>query len=98
MSSDSAVSFESQAYNEFLRSDGFSGELSGMKRDWMRRMRLAIVSAEQKHKCDVDLVQAHEVRGGDRYARAKFNVSESEKWRDQAIDTEEGHVSRSDNS
>ncbi len=102
-SSDAAVSFESQAYNAFLLSDGFSGELSHMKRDWMRRMRLAIVSAEQKHKLDVEFVEAHDKRGGDpkdpAYARATFTVDEIEKERaTMARDTEEGHVSRFDNS
>ena len=102
-SSDAVVSFESQAYNAFLLSDGFSGELSHMKRDWMRQMRLAIVSAEQKHKCDADAVKAHEDRSGDptdpAYVRTTFTVSESKKERaTMARDTEEGHVSRFDNS
>jgi hypothetical protein len=84
-SPDAAVSFESEAYNAFLRSDQFSGELSAMKKDWMLRMRLDIVSAEQKLRCDVDVVQAHETSGGDprdrTYAKAKFHVGECEKRR-----------------
>jgi hypothetical protein len=79
------VSFESEAYNAFLRSDQFSGELSAMKKDWMLRMRLEIVSAEQKLRCDVDVVQAHEASGGDprdpTYAKAKFHVSKCEEMR-----------------
>jgi hypothetical protein len=93
-----AASFESEAYNAFLRSDGFSGEISAMKKDWLLRMRLDIVSVEQKYKSDVDAVKAHEARGGDPkdpvYARTKFTVGETEKDRaTMAIDTEEGHVS-----
>ncbi len=93
-----AVSFESQAYNAFLLSDGFSGELSAMKNDWLLRMRLAIVSVEQKHARDVEFVKAHEARGGDpndrTYARTKLFVRDMEKERaTMAIDTEEGNVS-----
>ena len=69
----------------------------------MRQMRLAIVSAEQKHKCDADAVKAHEDRSGDptdpAYARTKQLVRASKKERaTKARDTEEGHVSRFDNS
>ncbi len=92
------VPFESQAYNSFLRSDGFSGELSAMKKNWLLRMRLAIVSVEQKRKRDVEFIEAHEARGGDpedaAYARTKIFVSELEKERvTMAVDLEEGHVS-----
>jgi hypothetical protein len=84
-SSDDVESFESEAYIAFLRSDGFSGELSFMKKDWMLRMRLHIVSVEQKHKSHVEAVQTHETRGGDpkdpTYAKAKFHVSECENER-----------------
>jgi hypothetical protein len=97
-SSNATVSFESEAYNAFLRSDGFSGEMHAMKKDWLLRMRLDIASVEYKHKADVDAVKAHEARGGDpkdpAYGRAKFTVSECEKERKtMAIDTEEGNVS-----
>ncbi len=95
-SSDAAVSFESPAYNAFLRSDEFSGELSAMKKDWLLRMRLAIVSVEQKHKRDVEFIKAHEARGGDPkdVAKMKFFVSEVPKERATvAVDLEEGHVS-----
>ncbi len=85
-SSDDVASFESEVYNTFLRSDRFSGELSFMKKDWMLRLRLYIVSVEQEHKSGVELVQAHEARGGDpkdpTYARAKFLVGEREKERE----------------
>jgi hypothetical protein len=92
------VPFESQAYNSFLRSDGFSGELSAMKKDWLLRMRLAIVSVEQKRKRDAEFVEAHEARGGDpedpAYARTKFFVGELDKERvTMVVDLEEGHVS-----
>jgi hypothetical protein len=101
--SSSAVPIESQAYDAFLLSDGFSGELSRAKRDWLRRMRLEIVKAEQKHKCDVEFVKAHERSGGDpkdrTYGQTKYSVGESEKERaTMAIDTEEGHVSLFDNT
>jgi RNA recognition motif-containing protein len=97
-SSDADVSIDSQAYDAFLLSDGFSGELSRTKRDWLRRMRLEIVKAEQKYKCDVEFVKAHESNGGDprdrKYGQTKYSVGESEKERPtMAIDTEEGHVS-----
>ncbi len=97
------VSFESEAYNAFLLSDGFSGELSAMKNNWLLRMRLDIVSVEQKHKSDVDAVRAHEARGGDprdpTYAKAKFLVLEREKERrSKAVDTEEGNVRGFQNS
>ena len=85
-SSDAVVSFESQAYNAFLRSDGLSGELSAMKNDWLLRMRLDIVSVEQKLRHNVDAVQAHEASGGDprdrTYAKAKFDVGECKKERE----------------
>ncbi len=66
-------------------------------------MRLEIVKAERKHKCDVDAVKAHDSNGGDpkdrTYRETKFIVSESEKERaTMAIDTEEGHVSLFDNT
>ena len=68
----------------------------------MRRMRLEIVKAEQKHKCDVEFVEAHDKRDGDpdpAYARTKQIVRASKKERaTKARDTEEGHVSRFDNS
>ncbi len=68
----------------------------------MRRMRLAIVSAEHKHNCDVEFVEAHRDRVGDpdpAYARTKITVRASKKERaTKARDTEEGHVSRFDNS
>jgi hypothetical protein len=97
------VSFESEAYSAFLRSDGFSGEMSAMKKDWSLRMRLDIASVEYKHKADVDAVKAHEARGGDpkdpAYVKTKFTVSECEKERKtMAIDTEEGNVSVFENS
>ncbi len=97
-SPDAVVSFESQAYNAFLRSGGFSGELSAMKKDWLLRMRHAIVSVEQKRKCDIEFIEAHDARGGDPtdlvYARAKFILGELETERaTMAIDLEEGHVS-----
>lgn len=102
-SSDAVVSFESQAYNAFLRSDGFSGALSAMKKDWLLRMRLAIVSVEQKHKRDVEFIKAHEARGGDPkdrvYASTKFIVGELDKeCVTMAVDLEEGHVSMFENA
>ncbi len=50
-----------------------------MKNDWLLRMRLDIVSVEQKHKRGVESV----ARGGDPkdYARAKFLVDQCEKER-----------------
>ena len=102
-SSNATVSFESEAYNAFLRSDGLSGEMHAMKKDWLLRMRLDIASVEHKHKADVDAVKAHEARGGDpkdpAYVKTKFTVSECEKERTaMAIDTEEGNVSVFENS
>jgi hypothetical protein len=102
-SSNATVSFESEAYSAFLHSDGFSGEMHAMKKDWLLRMRLDIASVEYKHKADVDAVKAHEARGGDpkdpTYVKTKFTVSECEKERKtMAIDTEEGNVSVFENS
>jgi hypothetical protein len=97
-SSDAAVSFESEAYNAFLLSDGFSGELSAMKNDWLLRLRFAIISVEQKHARDVEFVKAQEARGGDpkdpAYAKRKFTAKEMDKDRAiMAVDTVEGNVS-----
>jgi hypothetical protein len=62
------------------------------------RMRLAIVSVEQKRKRDAEFIEAHEARGGDpedpAYARTKFFVGELDKERvTMVVDLEEGHVS-----
>jgi hypothetical protein len=93
-----AVSYESNAFSAFLKSDGQSGELSGLKNDWLRRMRFDIVSVEQKHKSDREAVRAHEATSGDpkdiSYLKTKFTVGETEKMRStMMIDAEEGHVS-----
>jgi hypothetical protein len=96
--SDAAVSYESEAYIAFLRSDGQSGEFSDMKNDWLRRMRLDIISEELKYKSHCDAVKRHENSGGDpkdpTFLKNKFIVGEAEKDRTaMATDTEEGHVS-----
>ena len=69
-----------------------------MKNDWLLRLRLAIISVEQKHARDVEFVKAHEARGGDpkdpAYAKRKFTAKEMDKDRAiMAVDTVEGNVS-----
>ena len=96
--SDAAVSFDSDAYSAFLRNDGLTGELSAMKHDWLRRMRLEIISVQDKYQKCCDVVKAHEASLGDpkdaTYGKNKFIAAETEKDRTtMSIDTEEGNVS-----
>jgi hypothetical protein len=95
---DSAVSYDSDAYNAFLRSDGLTGELSAMKNDWLRRMRLEIISVQHKYQKCCEAVKAHEASGGDpkdtTYGKNKFIAAETDKDRTtMSVDTEEGNVS-----
>ncbi len=95
---DDDVCYESEAYNTFLRGDGQSGELTALKNEWMRRMRLDIITVEKKFQKDREVVRKWEASSGDpkdaTYGRAKFITNEADKDRAaMAIDTEEGHVS-----
>ncbi len=69
-----------------------------MKNDWLLRMRLDIVSVEQKYKSDVEAVQAHEAGRGDpkdpTYAKAKFLVGECEKERETMAVSKAGGLMR----
>ncbi len=95
--SDAVVSFDSDAYSAFLRSDGLTGELSAMKNDWLRRMRCDVADREAKYTKLCDAVKAHEASRGDpkdaTYGKNKFVAAETEKDRTtMSIDTEEGNV------
>jgi hypothetical protein len=68
-----------------------------MKNDWLRRMRLDVISEDLKHRSFCDAIKKHEASGGDpkdsTYVKNKFIVGEAEKDRTaMAVDTEEGHV------
>jgi len=94
------VSFDSDAYHAFLRSDGLTGELSAMKNDWLRRMRCEIADQEVKYKklcesvisrqsMDPDLRKADQ-----KLPKDKFNAAEMKQEHEKmSFDTEEGNSS-----
>ena len=94
---DSAVSYDSDAYNAFLRSDGLTGELSAMKNDWLRRMRCDIADQEAKYKKLRESVasrQSTDPKADPKFAKDKFLADEmKQEHATMSVDTEEGNVS-----
>ena len=89
---------DSEAYNSFLRSDGFSGEMAAMSRDWLRRMRLEIFDHDSKYHQLVAEVARQTAAGVDpqdqTYLKNKFFADEKKQQRQTlAIDHQEGNVS-----
>ena len=90
----SAVAAGSEAYSKFLQSDGQSGEIPTMKADWLRRMRLEIVAAEEKFQKLKLQVDAGGKTDDPAFIKQKFLLTEMVGLRnDMSIDSEEGNVS-----
>ena len=90
----SAVSIGSEAYTKFLQSDGQSGEIPMMKADWLRRMRIEIVAAEEKYQKLKQQVDAGGKADDPAFIKQKFILTEMGSQRNEmSIDSEEGNVS-----
>ncbi len=86
-----------EAYTKFLHSDGqfvSSGEIPMMKADWLRRMRLEIVAAEEKYQKLKQQVDAGGKADDPAFIKQKFLLTEMNNQRNgMSIDSEEGNVS-----